>query len=173
VTIDVTESPTVYAGNDTTICYRSVVELGTKVDFSAYRWNNGSTKRKITIQDAGVFILIVTDEYGCEGTDTVNVLVDVNALPNELFIPNAFSPNGDELNEYFPFTEKVVQPEYFLMIFNRWGEKIFDSKAEHSDHWDGIYKDGVIRPDAFVYLIEYRGCDGDYRRKYGTVTVLK
>jgi gliding motility-associated-like protein len=173
ITIDMTESPTIHIGNDTTICFRSAVELGTKDDFFDYSWNNGSTKRKITIQDAGVYVLIVTDAYGCKGIDTVNVKVDINALPNELYIPNAFSPNGDELNEYFPFTEKVVQPEFSLMIFNRWGEKLFDSKTETSDHWDGVYKNGVIRPDAFVYLVEYRGCDGDYRRKFGTVTVLK
>jgi gliding motility-associated-like protein len=89
------------------------------------------------------------------------------------FLPNAFSPNDDELNEYFPFSERVTQPEFSVKIFNRWGEKIFDSKTANTDHWDGVYSDGIIRPEAFGYLIEYRGCDGDYRRKFGRVTVLK
>jgi gliding motility-associated-like protein len=173
VEIAVTESPNVDVGNDTAICYRSIVHLGTSTEYFSYLWNTGSTKRNITIQDAGEFILVVTDSFGCKGSDTVRVLIDVNAMANELFIPNAFSPNDDALNEYFPFSERVTQPEFSVKIFNRWGEKIFDSKWSEIDHWDGIYPDGKNHPEAFGYLVEYRGCDGNYRWKYGTVNVLR
>jgi hypothetical protein len=84
VVIDVTESPAVFAGNDTTICYRSIVRLGPKENYIEYKWNTGSIKRNITIQEAGEYILVVADEFGCTGTDTVRIEVDINALPNEL-----------------------------------------------------------------------------------------
>ena len=171
--IDVTESPSIDIGNDTTICYRSVVNIGVNELFSNYQWNNGERTSRILVQNHGTYKLTVTDKMGCYGTDSVNITVDPNALPNELFFPNAFSPNQDGLNEVFPYTFEIPQPEYSVKIFNRWGEKLFDSQLDNSQHWDGMYKGGKLRPEAYVYLIEYRGCDGHYRRASGTVTLLK
>ena len=88
--IDVTESPSIDIGNDTTICYRSVVNIGVNELFSNYQWNNGERTSRILVQNHGTYKLTVTDKMGCYGTDSVNITVDPNALPNELFFPNAF-----------------------------------------------------------------------------------
>ncbi len=171
--IDVTESPSIFIGDDTTICYRSEVNIGIDAPFLKYQWNNGESTSRILVQQFGNYVLTVTDDMGCTGTDSLQITVDPNALPNELFFPNAFSPNQDGLNDLFPYSITIPQPEYTVKIFNRWGEKLFDSQMNNSQHWDGMYKGGKLRPEAYVYLIEYRGCDGNYRRASGTVTLLK
>jgi len=171
--IDVTTSPSIYIGDDTTICVRSTVNIGVDELFSNYQWNNGESTSRIIVEKFGTYILTVTDKMGCKGRDSLQITVDPNALPNDLFFPNAFSPNQDGLNDYFPYTLDIAQPEYWVKIFNRWGEKLFDSQSNNSQHWDGIYQGGILRPEAYMYLVEYRGCDGNYRRASGTVTLLK
>lgn len=171
--IEVTQSPSIQLGQDTTICVLSTVNAGVDDVFSKYEWSHGPTDARTLLRDAGVYVLQVTDKYGCKGSDSIRITVDANALPNDLFFPNAFTPNEDGLNDRFPFSYDIEQPEYHLMVFNRWGEKLFDSRINNKQSWDGLYNDGVLRPEAYVYLVEYRGCDGDYRRSSGTVTVLK
>lgn len=171
--IDVTESPSIFIGNDTTICNRSEVNIGLDQLFANYQWNNGEATSRILVQKFGSYILTVTDDMGCKGRDSLHITVDPNALPNELFFPNAFSPNKDGLNDLFPYSLDIPQPEYSVKVFNRWGEKLFDSQLNNSQHWDGIYKGGPLRPEAYMYLVEYRGCDGNFRRASGTVTIIK
>lgn len=173
ISVNVTQSPAIDIGNDTTICYRSVVELGVEPIFAAYKWNNGAASAKINTEEAGIYELEVTDSFGCKGKASVMITVDANALPNDLYFPNAFTPDGDGLNEYFPYSFPIAQPEFSVKVFNRWGEKVFDSIEEGKQHWNGLYKDGILRPEAYMFIAEYRGCDGNYRRKSGTVTVLK
>lgn len=165
-------SPTISLGNDTTICVRSIVSFGLQEKFTKYKWNNGETTPRVYVSKEGAYILKVIDSLGCAGYDTVNVFVDPEALPNNLFIPNAFSPNGDGLNEVFPFKEDIAQPEYRVRIYNRWGEKLFDSELQ-GQQWDGIYKGERVEQEAFIYQIEYRSCSGEQRRTKGTVTVME
>ena len=173
IEINVTTSPSIFIGNDTTICVRSRVDAGVEDLFSRYEWSHGESGARSLLEVAGKYVLTVTDRYGCRGTDSIQITVDPNALPNDLFIPNAFTPNDDGLNDRFPFSYDIQQPEYHLMVFNRWGEKLFDSREGNGQSWNGLYQSGVLRPEAYIYLVEYRGCDGDYRRSSGTVTLLK
>jgi len=70
------------------------------------------------------------------------------------------------------FKDPVNQAEFHMMIFSRWGEKVFDSKTQ-GQHWDGNYSRITTYPQAFMYVLDYRACDGNMRRKSGTVSVLK
>jgi gliding motility-associated-like protein len=171
VTLSLTNSPIIDIGDDTTICLSSPTEFAAPEGFVSYLWNTGSTQRVISTFEEGGFKVTVTDEFGCIGSDSLYVTVDENALPNELFVPNAFTPNGDQLNDLFPYKERINQPAYFINIYNRWGEKVFDSR-EGEQNWDGFYKGTKVPTETFIYFVSYRGCDGNRRTRKGTVNVL-
>lgn len=173
VHLTLTISPTLDLGNDTSICLREIAQLGIDQEFYSYQWNSGQKGRRIEVSESGWYYLTVTDESGCKATDSVKVSIDPNALPNELLIPNAFSPNGDGLNEFFPFVDFIQQPEYRVRVYNRWGQKVFDSEAGLGQSWNAHFQDERVASEAFMYLIEYRSCDGINKRVTGTVTVLE
>jgi gliding motility-associated-like protein len=169
-----TTSPEISLGSDTSICSRTELELSPGEGFDQYIWSagEGDNTSKLVIENAGTYFVTVVDSYGCTAVASVNVTVDPNALPNDLYIPNAFTPNDDGLNEVFPFAFEVVQSDYRVRVFSRWGEKVFDSSTDGLT-WDAKYKGKLPEPDAYLYLVEYRGCDGMYRRIKGTVSVLR
>jgi gliding motility-associated-like protein len=171
--LSLTNSPQIELGSDTSICLRSVVKLGTPEEFYWYSWSNGSNDQFINVSDSGQYVLTVTDESGCKAKDTVRVHIDINALPNDLLIPNSFSPNNDNLNETFPFSILIAQPEYHARVYNRWGQKVFDSVLDGSQWWDGTFSEEASASEAFVYLIEFRACNGENKRVSGTVTLLE
>ena len=94
--------------------------------------------------------------------------VDVHSW---LYVPNAFSPNGDGLNDYFATPGWYIK-EYHLTIYNRWGEKLFESNSLYHS-WDGTYEGNVVENEAYVYIIESLGIDNIKRGYKGTVTVLR
>lgn len=167
-----TYSPEMDLGQDRSICARMTATLGPDEEYFRYEWSNGSTDQKIVVDEEGDYILRVYDEVGCYRDDTIHLKIDVNALPNVLYIANSFTPNGDQLNDLFPFDEIINQPEYRVRVFNRWGEKMFDSK-DGVQAWDAKFKGELVNEDAYIYQVEYRGCDGVNRTQSGTITVLR
>jgi gliding motility-associated-like protein len=93
-------------------------------------------------------------------------------LPNVLFIPNAFTPNKDGNNEWFPYSAEVKQPAFVVCVYSRWGEKIFDSQEQGTTKWDGQYKGELVPAGVYVYLVTYRGCDGNTRTDKGMLHAI-
>ncbi|MFY0644176.1 MAG: gliding motility-associated C-terminal domain-containing protein [Bacteroidia bacterium] len=174
MTITVSASPTLEIGSDTTICLRSLITLGPEEqqDIVNYSWSNGFSDRIIETENEGWYKLVITDKLGCTATDSLYVTVDPEALPDIIYIPNAFTPNGDNLNDMFPYSQRVIQPGYYIMVFSRWGEKIFDSRDSESGNWDGTYNGKRVPNQTFIYYVEYFGCDGVKRSIKGTVNPL-
>ncbi len=173
ITLLITPSPEIDLGIDTAICVRDEITIGIDEQFVSYQWNTGDDKNKIRVAREGLYVLQVVDKYKCTGIDSVFIREDPNALANDLYVPNAFTPNGDGLNDLFPFSEQISQREYHLQIYNRWGQKVFDSALNDIQSWNATFKEEKVCQDAYVYLMRYRGCDGDIRNLSGTVTVLR
>jgi gliding motility-associated-like protein len=169
VNISLSISPIFSIGSDTSICINSPTDIVAPAIYEQYEWNTGSVESSITITDEGGYKVMVTDQHGCTGQDSIYVTVDPTALPNILYVPNAFSPNGDNLNDLFPYSEEIIQPGYYILIFTRWGEKVFDSRVSELPNWDGTYKGERVNQQAFIYYMFYKGCDGFQRSKKGTV----
>jgi len=117
--------------------------------------------------------LIVIDANGC--SDTITNVVEVADVLN-YFVPNAFTPDADQINTTFQpvFTSGFYPQDYHLVIFNRWGEIIFES-FNNNLGWDGTYINGTpVQDGVYVYLIEFGELLTDKRNKlYGHVTVIK
>lgn len=140
--------------------------------FAAYEWNGGSTDRIMDADLAGNYTVNVTDNNGCENTFTT-VVTDTVCL--SLYIPNAFTPDGDHHNDVFkPVIEYPI--DYTLRIYNRWGELLFTSINNANAFWDGTLNGKVCPTDVYVYNIEFSGYENQRiikGIKKGTVTLIR
>jgi gliding motility-associated-like protein len=94
---------------------------------------------------------------------------------SEIWIPNAFTPNGDDENDFF-LPKGINIEEFHMLIFNRWGEQLFES-YELENGWDGIYQGENCPIGVYVYLIEYKamgnGNDQSKEKRQGMVTLVR
>ena len=124
-----------------------------------------------TIADYNV-MLVVYDANGCSDT-AYNVVQSTDVV--RLTVPNAFTPNGDGLNDTFEPKMSNIET-YKIMIFNRWGELIFTSN-DPSNQWDGTVNSNEVQIDVYVYKIVVTGFyqigNLDSEQLVGTVTVIR
>ncbi|MBI3509358.1 MAG: gliding motility-associated C-terminal domain-containing protein [Bacteroidetes bacterium] len=115
------------------------------------------------------YTMTVTDSLGCTATDTVTVFVDI--LCGEVFIPNAFSPNGDGQNDILYVRGACIKTMDFS-IYNRWGERVFHS-TDPAYGWDGVWRGVPCENAVFTYVIRGSLLDGTQIDKKGNVSLVK
>lgn len=113
-------------------------------------------------------ILIATNHFGCSDTAVVTIEIE-DAFT--FYVPNAFTPNGDGTNDVFG-PEVFGQLEYKFLIFDRWGQLMFES-TDPSEKWDGTFNGKEVPMDVYVWraIILDRNREGQFYR--GHVTVVK
>lgn len=176
-TVQVTVNPTphIYAGNDTIINIDEYATLKGTGDVDVGFITTNTTPlicnfcQEITVspQENTCYILKGTNKYGCIDLDTICVTVtrDWN-----VYIPNAFTPNGDDYNEIFiPIGYGLS--EIHLSIFDRWGVELFKSNKDKTG-WDGTYKGKRCEQGIYIYQAEIITMAGNSILKTGHVTLL-
>lgn len=115
--------------------------------------------------------LIVINEFMC--SDTVKGIVDVQS-DILIFVPNAFTPDGDEFNEYWRvYIDGIDIYDFHLTVFNRWGEIVWESYNPEG-MWDGTYGSTESKTGTYVWVIEAKDKFSDKKLEWrGHVTVLK
>jgi len=110
------------------------------------------------------------NSLGCEQIDTLSF----NTVPPSIQIPNAFTPdNGDEFNDNFRIiVTGDIEVEEFL-VFNRWGQKVYDASESSTDGWDGTWKNEPAASDTYVYTATLRYPDGRTEIAKGDVLLLR
>lgn len=104
----------------------------------------------------------------CFGTGEVTIYI----LPHEdVYIPNAFTPNGDGENDKLLVYGNDVKTINF-QVYDRWGEKLFES-TEQVYGWDGTYKGSLVQPGVYIYKAELTYLDGVKDMRTGSVTVIR
>jgi gliding motility-associated-like protein len=120
----------------------------------------------------GVYTVVLKafDFAACMQTSSLEVTV--TEKKDWVVMPNAFSPNGDGLNDFFqPVLFGVTQ--FQLDIFNQWGEHLFTDSRLETKGWDGYYK-GVISPKGnYVYRISFTTNTGEYHQKSGYLALIR
>lgn len=96
---------------------------------------------------------------------------DCAPVRSRIFVPNAFTPNGDGLNETFLVKGMYIK-EYAIDIYNRWGEKVFESNSMFSS-WNGRFLDQEPLMDVYVYVIRALGVDGQRWNLSGNVHLVR
>ena len=157
-----------FLGNDTLICNNETLVLNPG-SFSAYRWQDNSTRPTFTVQNSGRYFVEVRNAAGCTGSDTINVSVDCKGV----FIPNAFSPNGNGLNETFgPIGDLALMRNYSLYIYNRFGQAVFQS-VDPAKRWDGKFKGKQTEAGTYTWQMKYRLNGGKETLRKGTLILLR
>jgi gliding motility-associated-like protein len=108
-------------------------------------------------------------------TCTASNKVNVTVIPNyDVYIPNAFTPDGNGVNDVFEmFGNKKALQYLDVKIFNRIGEKVFESN-DIDFKWDGTYKGVLQQPGVYVYTINTVFIDGERKEIYkGGITLIR
>ncbi|KAA3632618.1 MAG: hypothetical protein DWQ02_14470, partial [Bacteroidetes bacterium] len=121
------------------------------------------------------YTITIMDENGCIKTEDVTIFVD---RPYEVFIPNAFSPNGDGVNDILSiFTGNDVSHIRSFLIFNRWGENVFEvydfPPNDPGFGWDGYDRGKLYNAQVFTYFAEVEFIDGEVVLFKGDVTLMR
>jgi gliding motility-associated-like protein len=169
--------PTANAGTDVTIVSGTSTTL-TATGGGTYAWSTGETTSSITVTPTTTtdYCVTVTDGNGCSDSSCVRVTVDI--ICGELFVPNAFSPNGDNFNDKFKVKvnpECVIEVQLF--VYDRWGEKVFEGTTPQAacvDGWDGTFNGKALDNAVFVYYLNITLSNSpDVIKQKGNVSLIR
>jgi len=118
------------------------------------------------------YIVTVKNQYGCKASDTMVVAVDCQE--SHVRIPNAFTPDGNGVNDVFII--KGISIIKHMVIYGRWGEKVYERNnfiaGERSQCWDGTYRGQKCLSGTYVYFVEMEcPAGGTFTRKGSFVLI--
>lgn len=158
------------------------MNTSTVLQNNTYYWNIGDIMQSTALNASYQYTepgfmyvsLIATNEYGC--MDTITKIVTIK---NDygVWIPNSFTPNGDEVNDFFRpvFSPYGLDLSYYKMeIFDRWGERLF-STTDYMVGWYGKKNNSgeELKDDVYVYKIQFKTKEGEVKYKTGHITLIK
>jgi gliding motility-associated-like protein len=145
---------------------------------ASYSWNTGDTIEYTIVYTEGMYSVDMESLAGCTGKDSIYIKLTSDEIPsNFIFIPNAFSPDNDGLNDIFMAyaTSDYIQ-KFHMLIFDRWGGQIFESN-DIMLGWDGTKHGTPLPGGMYTYKITYiiYPSLGDYTEqvRFGTVMLVR
>lgn len=166
-----------FAGNDT------IIVKGEHIDFNAkggtiFQWTPSTYLDGTSLPNPRGYYpdttrigynVYVRSPNGCEGNDSIYVWV---VGQGSLFIPSAFTPNGDGLNDLFRPKSVGFRAYKYFRVFNRFGEMVFDTKII-GDGWDGLYKGGKADMGTYFWMLSAEDKDGNVMQRKGDVILIR
>jgi gliding motility-associated-like protein len=157
--------------NDTaSICRYQTTTLRAIGSYSGYLWSNGATTPSIVINQAGAYSLTVTNAGGCSATDSI-VVSELTCIEG-IYIPSAFTPNGDGRNDNFKPIVYTNVEQFTFMIFSRWGDLLFSTQTPGAG-WDGTANGKAMPAGNFVWKLVYKEVGGVEVSKGGSVMLVR
>lgn len=161
------------AGPNQTVAPGSAVSINGTTSAPVFSWepaflfSNPLILNTIVFPDETTTITLTATENGCTLTDYFTITVS-----EELFIPNMFSPNGDDINELWIIEGIEDYPNNSIHIYDRWGQEVFQSRAYSlTKAWDGTVSSGTVTEGVFYYVLELN--DEDNQQYKGSITVIR
>ncbi|MDW8273399.1 MAG: gliding motility-associated C-terminal domain-containing protein, partial [Chitinophagales bacterium] len=178
VAVTVLDNPVVSLPADTTIYENNAVQLIPKItglDNGTFLWEPevalSCTNCKSPVakpEDSITYVLTYTDPKGCTDTAATTIYVLTGA---KIYMPNAFTPNGDGNNDIL-LPRSIGVKEIEWNIYNRWGEKIFETK-DINVGWDGTYKGAEQPIGVYVYTMKVGFKNNTSAEYKGSVTLIR
>jgi len=157
-------------GNDREICEGESFELFVNDLYTSYLWQDNSSNNSFTVSEAGRYWIKVNNE-NCIKTDTIVFTLCKQAI--NIWIPNAFTPDGDGLNDVFLVKSTADFGKFHLIIFNRWGQSIFES-SNANQGWDGKFNGKEAMSGIYTYSIVFTGKDSIQERHFkGRISLIR
>ena len=181
------EEPEVRLREDTTITLGDSIDLEfitTFQDWDTLLWTSSGPLPELRLDngirvspfESQTYRLQIRDDDGCSASDFVVVTVDGQL---DVYVPTAFSPNGDDTNELFrPYAGTQVQSLLNFKVYDRWGELLYDLNADplrDTDNfgWDGRQGDRIMNPQVFIWELEVELVDGAIIREFGDFILMR
>ena len=151
--VDVYPTPLVDLGDSVFLfsCEPVQLDAGGGDGSEYYIWSNGYRTRSITVYETGNYSVIVGNP-GCEVNDTGYI----SLCSGRIFMPTAFTPNQDGINEKFKPVTADPSLEFRMTIFDRWGQLMFETYDIH-EGWDGNFDGEPCPTGNYVWRIDYQG----------------
>lgn len=153
-----------------TVCLDQPLVAGNPEANLSYLWQHSNeTTRQIIAPSEGTFRVTITNQFGCSSLKTFTV---VGACATRIFAPDAFSPNGDSVNDVFTvFLTQGTLLEF--TVYNRWGTPIFSTDQSDAG-WDGTFKNDPCAVGHYVYSVRYKNLlNNTIAEKRGTLLLMR
>lgn len=180
VTVTVHQLPDLELGNTLHVLEHSQITLTpvTSANVAQYSWEFNTALSCLDCENPvatigtapETFKLTIVDQNGCSAEDSLDVLI-VGTCADNIFVPQAFSPNGDDVNDKLYVRGLMSELKYFR-VFDRWGNLVFQT-SDASEGWNGLYKGKKMNPAVFVYAVEGTCANGVPVFKKGNVTLVR
>ena len=158
------QAPVIQLRNDTLLCDGDVILLTVNgEDTYSYTWQDGSTEITYTVSQPGTYFVTASNECG---TATASTFIDYENCNCGVYVPNAFTPNDDGVNDKLTPIATCEVSNYVFKVFNRWNEMVFETD-ELNVGWDGYYQGAPQSVDSYIFYVSY--LDG----RWGNTVVLK
>ncbi len=178
--VTIGELPNANAGPDQTVVYLAEFSLDGSGNGS-FEWTPMLTGQfetfsdynapdpTVELEETTTFILTVTSPDGCVGSDTVTIFVEDMPIVE---VPNAFSPNGDDINdEIMPYLHDIASLERFT-VYNRWGQVVFETNVMNKG-WDGTFEGNPAEMGTYVYVVEATSDTGSTETRQGNIILVR
>lgn len=168
-----TDTPTVSLGSDTLVCENAPFILDATFPHSSYQWSTQSAEPTLNANREDTYWVKVSNICG-SATDTLTVYTVM--CDCSIYVPNAFTPNDDRLNDEFKPILNCSTLAYSFQLFDRWGQLLFSSN-DPAIGWDGTLKQIGCGPDTYFWVVSYAMAppvgNGQMESKKGSVTLLR
>ena len=136
---------------DVILCEGEQISVGIDQPGMSFNWSSGEDVCCINISETGVYALTVSNVCGEIAIDEIKA--DFSLCDRCILIPNAFSPNGDGVNDVFNAIVSCTMKSYRFNIYNRWGQLVFSS-SKPGQGWDGTLNGSPADAGTYFYNLE-------------------
>jgi gliding motility-associated-like protein len=155
-------------GKDTSICEGGQYILQPSVSIAgSFLWQDGSNGASLVVTKEGIYSLTASNQCG---TYTDSILISAGFC--NILMPTGFTPNGDGLNDIFRVKYPFAVKSFHLLIYNRWGEKVFETNNIR-EGWDGYWKGELSLQGIYVWVISFTDTNNKAQQLKGTVTLIR
>jgi gliding motility-associated-like protein len=167
ITVNIIGKPVPALPTDTIVCANDSVTLYPG-KYDSYLWHDGSSQSSYTTKRPGIYSVTVSNQCGATTVNTV-----VNPSSCIVYFPSAFTPNGDGKNDVFRVLNVPNFSSYRLTIFNRWGQRIFET-SDRTQGWNGLLNGTLQTTDVFIWVCQFQKKPGEPKEMMrGTVTLIR
>ncbi len=169
VPVTFSKSPEVKITGEICLEGKDSIVLKATPGFTSYNWmNNITSESTYTVKQPGIYWTEVSNLCGVT-RDSIEVLDKCNF---EIYMPNAFTPNGDGLNDSFGVSGYNKNKFIKLSIYNRLGQMMFET-TEQTKKWDGTFKNKLQPTGVYIYYLQMETLNGKALSKKGIMTLIK
>ncbi|WP_106603096.1 T9SS type B sorting domain-containing protein [Chitinophaga ginsengisoli] len=156
-------------GADTLLCIGEVYNLHPDGAGMQYKWQDSSSLPLFPVTQAGHYAIVATNSCG-QSIDEVDITFQECGC--QVYLPTAFTPNADGLNDYFRPKFRCAIADFELVLFNRWGQRIYYT-TDPGVGWKGTWDKGRVPVGTYVWVMDYKiVATGEKVKKTGSVTVI-